>query len=183
MGSPRATGSRCPRPRPGRPARRCPGKPRAGSPLDASLRRTGQYARRRLPGSLEHCRISRMSTPYPRDLVGYAGRPPHPHWPGDARIAVNFVVNYEEGSEYNVHDDGVSEGTLTESGSANYGGKGRDLAAEGMFEYGSRVGCWRVLRLFKERGLPLTVFGCALALERNPAAGAGMQEVRLHVGS
>jgi hypothetical protein len=50
-----------------------------------------------------------MSTPYPRDLVGYAGRPPHPHWPGEARIAVNFVVNYEEGSEYNVHDDGFSD--------------------------------------------------------------------------
>ena len=117
-----------------------------------------------------------MSTPYPRDLVGYAGRPPHPHWPGEARIAVNFVVNYEEGSEYNVHDDGVSEGTLTESGGANYGVKGRDLAAEGMFEYGSRVGFWRVLRLFQERGLPLTVFGCALALERNPAVAAAIKE-------
>ena len=116
-----------------------------------------------------------MSTPYPRDLVGYAGRPPHPHWPGEARIAVNFVVNYEEGSEYNVHDDGFSEGTLTESGATNYGVKGRDLAAEGMFEYGSRVGFWRVLRLFKERGLPLTVFGCALALERNPAVAAAIR--------
>ena len=58
--------------------------------------------RRRLPGLPPHCRISRMSTPYPRDLVGYAGNPPHPHWPGEARIAVNFVMNYEEGSEYNV---------------------------------------------------------------------------------
>ena len=76
-----------------------------------------------------------MSTPYPRDLVGYGGNPPHPHWPGEARIAVNFVMNYEEGSEYNVHDDGFSEGSLTES--SNYGVNGRDLAAEGMFEYGS----------------------------------------------
>jgi peptidoglycan/xylan/chitin deacetylase (PgdA/CDA1 family) len=117
-----------------------------------------------------------MSTPYPRDLVGYAGRPPHPHWPGEARIAVNFVVNYEEGSEYNAHDDGFSESTLTESGATSYGVKGRDLAAEGMFEYGSRVGFWRVLRLFKERGLPLTVFGCALALERNPAVAAAIKE-------
>jgi hypothetical protein len=57
-----------------------------------------------------------MSTPVPRDLVGYAGNPPHPHWPGEARIAVNWVINYEEGSEYNVHDDGFSESTLTESG-------------------------------------------------------------------
>src|SRR5207244_3194554 len=83
-------------------------------------------------------------TPSPRDLVGYGGNPPHPHWPGEARIAVNFVVNYEEGSEYNVHDDGFSEATLTEAGAADYGGKGRDLAAEGLFEYGSRVGFWRL---------------------------------------
>ena len=81
-----------------------------------------------------------MTTDFARDLVGYGGTPPHPHGPGEARIAVNFVMNYEEGSEYNALDDGVSEGTLTESGSSNYGVKGRDLAAEGMFEYGSRVG-------------------------------------------
>src|SRR6266436_2612897 len=124
-----------------------------------------------------------MSTPYPRDLVGYGGNPPHPRWPGEARIAVNFVINYEEGSEYNVHDDGFSEATLTESGSTNYGVKGRDLAAEGLFEYGSRVGFWRVLRLFKERGLPLTVFGCALALERNPAVAAAIREAGFDVCS
>ena len=117
-----------------------------------------------------------MTTDFARDLVGYGGTPPHPHWPGEARIAVNFVMNYEEGSEYNALDDGVSEGTLTESGSSNYGVKGRDLAAEGMFEYGSRVGFWRVHRLFKERGLPLTVFGCALALERNPKVAAAIRE-------
>jgi putative urate catabolism protein len=117
-----------------------------------------------------------MTATVPRDLVGYAGKPPHPNWPGGARIAVNFVMNYEEGSEYNAADDGFSEGTLTESGAANYGVKGRDLAAEGMFEYGSRVGFWRVQRIFKERGLPLTVFGCALALERNPAVAAAIRE-------
>jgi allantoinase len=117
-----------------------------------------------------------MPTDFARDLVGYGGTPPHPHWPGEARIAVNFVMNYEEGSEYNALDDGVSEGTLTESGSSNYGVKGRDLAAEGMFEYGSRVGFWRVHRLFKERGLPLTVFGCALALERNPKVAAAIRD-------
>jgi allantoinase len=117
-----------------------------------------------------------MATEFPRDLVGYGGNPPHPHWPGEARVAVNFVMNYEEGSEYNAQDDGFSEGTLTESGAANYGVKGRDLAAEGMFEYGSRVGFWRVHRLFKERGLPLTVFGCALALERNPKVAAAIRE-------
>src|SRR5882724_10403540 len=124
-----------------------------------------------------------MSTPYPRDMVGYGGNPPHPRWPGEARIAVNFVINYEEGSEYNAHDDGFSEATLTESGSTNYGVKGRDLAAEGLFEYGSRVGFWRVLRLFKERGLPLTIFGCGLALERNPPAAAAIRKAGFDVCS
>jgi len=121
--------------------------------------------------------VSPSSTPgpFPRDLVGYGGDPPHPRWPGDARLAVNFVINYEEGSEYNVPDgDGFSEGTLTEAPGRDV--QGRDLAAEGMFEYGSRVGIWRVLRLFKERNLPLTVFGCALALERNPKVAAAIRD-------
>jgi len=117
-----------------------------------------------------------MSTAFPRDLIGYAGKPPHAKWPNDARIAVNFVMNYEEGSEYNAHDDGFSEATLTEAGASNYGVKGRDLAAEGMFEYGSRVGFWRVKRLFDERKLPMTVFGCALALERNPPVAAAIRD-------
>src|SRR5438552_9668749 len=119
--------------------------------------------------------IGPMPTPYPRDLGAYGGNPTHPHWPGDARSAVNFVVNYEEGSEYNVHDDGFSEATLTEAGGADSGVTGRDLAAEGLFEYGSRVGFWRVLRIFKERGLPLTVFGCELALEHNPNIAAALR--------
>ena len=123
-----------------------------------------------------------MSTPFPRDLVGYAGHPPHPRWPGEARIAVNFVMTYEEGSEYNDHDDGFSEATLTESGGVT-DVRGRDLAAEGMFEYGSRVGFWRVLRIFRERSLPLTVFGCALALERNPATAAAIREAGFDVCS
>src|ERR1700741_5214967 len=107
---------------------------------------------------------------YPRDLIGYAGKPPDPKWPNGARVAVNFVINYEEGSEYSVQDgDGYSESTLTDAGSTNRNIKGRDLGAESLFEYGSRVGFWRIRRLFMERGLPLTVYGCALALERNPA--------------
>ena len=118
---------------------------------------------------------------YPRDLVGYAGDPPHARWPRDARIAVNFVINYEEGSEYNAEDDGFSEGTLTESGTRDV--KGRDLAAEGMFEYGSRVGFWRVKRIFDERQIPLTVFGCALALERNPNVAAAIRESQWDVCS
>lgn len=106
---------------------------------------------------------------YPRDLVGYGPTPPHPGWPGDARIALQMVINYEEGSEYTILDgDHRTEVGLAESP----GGRGppdtRDLAFESMYEFGSRVGVWRLFRLFQERNLPLTVFACALALERNP---------------
>ena len=109
-----------------------------------------------------------------RDFRGYGATPPDPQWPKGAKLAVNFVMNYEEGSEPSVQDgEGHSEWGLTESGGQQ--GKGRDLAAEGMFEYGSRVGFWRLMRLFQERGLPMTVFGCALALERNPEAAAAIR--------
>jgi allantoinase len=116
-----------------------------------------------------------MAGPYPRDMVGYGANPPDPKWPGRARLALNFVLNYEEGSEYSVpDDDGRSEATLTELGAFDPRLKGRDLAAESMFEYGSRVGFWRILRLFRERNMLLTVFGCALALERHPQAAAAI---------
>ena len=105
-----------------------------------------------------------------RDFIGYGPNPPDPNWPGGARLAINFVLNYEEGSEPSHPDgDGVSETGLTELGTAASGVPGRDLAAESMFEYGARVGVWRLLRLFRERSLPLTVFACAQALERNAA--------------
>jgi allantoinase len=111
-----------------------------------------------------------------RDFIGYGQNPPDPQWPGGARLAVNFVINYEEGSEPSfAHGDGYTETGLTESHGQNQVKSGRDLAAEGMFEYGSRVGFWRLHRLFAERGLPLTVFGCALALEANPAAAAAIK--------
>ncbi len=115
-----------------------------------------------------------MATSYDRDLIGYGASPPDPKWPGGARLAVNFVMNYEEGSEPSVQDgEGFSETELTEAHGSGQGVKGRDLAAEGLFEYGTRVGFWRLTRLFQERKLPMTVFGCALALERNkPAADA-----------
>lgn len=110
-----------------------------------------------------------------RDLIGYGANPPNPNWPGQARLALNFVLNFEEGSEPSVPDgDGHSEWGLTEITSSP-GVSGRDLAAEGMFAYGSRVGFWRILRLFAERDLPLTVFGCAQALERNPPAAAAIR--------
>lgn len=114
---------------------------------------------------------------FDRDLIGYGANPPHPQWPGGARIAVNFVINYEEGSEYSFLDeDGHSESTLTEAPNSAVPFGARDLAAEGMFEYGSRVGFWRIMRLFKERNLPLTVFAAALALERHPPASAAIKE-------
>jgi len=111
-----------------------------------------------------------------RDFVGYGANPPDPKWPDGARLAVNFVLNYEEGSEPSVQDgEGFTETGLTESTTSQAGMNGRDLAAEGMFEYGARVGFWRLMRAFQERGLPMTVFGCALALERNPAAAAAIK--------
>jgi peptidoglycan/xylan/chitin deacetylase (PgdA/CDA1 family) len=111
-----------------------------------------------------------------RDFIGYGANPPDPQWPGNARLALNFVVNYEEGSEPSMQDgEGYTETGLTESTSSASGLKGRDLAGEGMFEYGSRVGFWRLHRTFLERGLPLTVFGCALALERNPEAAQAIR--------
>ena len=111
-----------------------------------------------------------------RDFVGYGGRPPDPRWPNGARLALNFVLNYEEGSEYSMMDkDGVSDMALTELASAAVPRGDRDLAAESMFEYGSRVGFWRLLRLFNERDLPMTVYACALALERNAPAAAAIQ--------
>ena len=103
-----------------------------------------------------------------RAFVGYAGTAPHANWPDGARLAVNFVLNVEEGSEPSVPDgDGYTENRLTDSTVAL--GTTRDLAAEGLFEYGSRSGFFRIHREFQRRSLPLTVFACALALERNPA--------------
>lgn len=118
-----------------------------------------------------------MSWQPTRDFVGYADQPPHARWPNGARLALNFVMNYEEGSEPSFQDgEPYTETGLTEAHGLNQMGGGRDLAAEGMFEYGSRVGFWRLVRLFEERGLPMTVFGCALALERNPKAAAKIRD-------
>jgi peptidoglycan/xylan/chitin deacetylase (PgdA/CDA1 family) len=104
-----------------------------------------------------------------RDLIGYADRRPDPCWPSRARIAVQFAINYEEGSEYTVLDgDGRTELSLAESPGGRVPAGRRDLAFETMYEYGSRVGVWRLFRIFQERSVPATVFGCALALERNP---------------
>ncbi len=105
---------------------------------------------------------------YPRDLAGYGRYPPKADWPGDARIAVQFVLNLEEGSENCVlHGDGGSEQFLSEIiGAASY--PSRHMSMESIYEYGSRVGAWRILGEFERRGLPLTVFGVAMAMQRNP---------------
>ena len=105
---------------------------------------------------------------YPRDLIGHGRTPPHANWPGQARIAVQFVLNYEEGSENCVlHGDPASETFLSEIvGAPAF--EARHLSMESMYEYGSRAGVWRILREFEKRALPLTVFGVAMALQRHP---------------
>lgn len=105
---------------------------------------------------------------YPRDLIGYGRNVPHANWPGQAKIAVQFVLNYEEGGENSVlHGDAGSEQFLSEIiGAAAY--PARHLSMESIYEYGSRVGVWRILREFEKRQLPLTVFGVAMALQRHP---------------
>lgn len=117
------------------------------------------------------------ATPGPeRDFIGYGEAPPHPQWPGQARIAVNFALNIEEGSEYSPLDgDDRTDTALTEGEGMDTGIAGRDLTAESMYEYGSRVGVWRIIRLFEERGLPFTAFACAVALERNPPLAARLR--------
>ncbi len=108
---------------------------------------------------------------YPRDLVGYGANPPHPQWQGDAKIALQIVLNYEEGSEYSIPDgDDTSEIYLREVPGSSMGHRMRDLQVESVYEYGSRAGFWRLMRLFKAKDIPITIFGAALALERNPAA-------------
>jgi allantoinase len=117
------------------------------------------------------------SKAYPRDLIGYGRNPPQAKWPGKARIAVQFVLNYEEGGENNVlHGDVGSEAFLSEIiGAAVY--PARHLSMESIYEYGSRVGVWRILREFEKRDLPLTVFGVTMALERHPELTSAFVEL------
>jgi putative urate catabolism protein len=126
---------------------------------------------------------AKKAAPYPRDLVGYGRNPPHPHWPGDARVAVQFDLNYEEGGENSVlHGDKGSEQFLSEIiGAASY--PARHMSMESLYEYGSRVGVWRILREFEKRKLPLTVFGVSMALERNPEVTAAFVELGHEIAS
>jgi len=126
-----------------------------------------------------------MTNPdYPRNLAGYANNPPDASWPNDARIAVQFVINYEEGSENCVlHGDDASEAFLSEIvGAIPYRGQ-RHMNMESIYEYGSRAGFWRLHRLFESRKLPVTVFAVAMALERNPAVIDAMKAADWEIAS
>jgi allantoinase len=118
------------------------------------------------------------STPdYPRNLVGYGRHPPHPQWPNGARVAVQFVLNYEEGAENCVLDgDPASETFLSEIVNAQAFPM-RHMSMESLYEYGSRAGVWRVLRAFERRKLPLTIFAVATAIRRNPDVAAAFKEL------
>jgi putative urate catabolism protein len=124
-----------------------------------------------------------MKHAYPRDLIGYGQYPPHPKWPNQAKIAVQFVLNYEEGGENCVlHGDEQSEVFLSEIvGAQAY--SDRHLSMESMYEYGSRAGFWRLYNLFVRYNLPITVFGVTMALQRNPEAVAAMKEANWEIAS
>lgn len=121
---------------------------------------------------------------YPRDMIGYGAVPPHAEWPGGARIAVQFVVNYEEGGENCVlHGDAASEAFLSEIVGAQAVVGMRHVNMESIYEYGSRAGFWRLHRLFTSRGVKVTVYGVAMALMRNPAAVLAMREAGWEIAS
>jgi putative urate catabolism protein len=123
-------------------------------------------------------------TPYPRDLIGYVPNPPKANWPGGARIAIQIVLNYEEGGENCIlHGDAASERFLSEIVSAEAYPNMRHANMESIYEFGSRAGFWRLHRLFTGRGLPVTVFGVATALARNPAAVAAMKAADWEIAS
>jgi putative urate catabolism protein len=112
-----------------------------------------------------------LNNEYPRDLVGYGAKPPKAKWPRGARVALNFVLNYEEGGENAIlHGDKTSEAFLSEIVGAQALEGVRHMSMESIYEYGSRVGVWRILELFKRYDAPFTVYGVAMAMERNPAA-------------
>ncbi len=123
-------------------------------------------------------------TPYPRDMVGYGRNPPDPKWPDGARVAVQFVINYEEGGENNIlHGDAASEAFLSEIVGAQPWPGQRHMNMESIYEYGSRAGFWRLWRLFTEREIPVTVYAVALAIQRNTEAVAAMQEAEWEIAS
>lgn len=125
-----------------------------------------------------------MPNEYPRDFYGYGGRPPHPQWPGNARVAVQFVVNYEEGGENCIlHGDDASESFLSEMVGAPPVPGMRHMNMESIYEYGSRSGFWRLLSIFSDRDIPVTAFGVASAMERNVPAVEAMLKAGWEIAS
>lgn len=125
-----------------------------------------------------------MSSSYPRDMLGYGRTPPDPRWPGDARICVQFVLNYEEGGENNIlHGDAASEAFLSEIVGAQPWPGLRHWNMESIYEYGARAGFWRLHRLFTRRNVPVTVYGVATALLRSPEQTAAMVEAGWEIAS
>ena len=121
---------------------------------------------------------------YPRDLIGYGPNPPRADWPGGARLAVQCVLNYEEGGENNIlHGDAASEAFLSEMVAAQPLPGRRSMAMESLYEYGSRVGVWRLLKLFERKGVPLTVFAVAMAAERHPQVIRAMVDAGHEIAS
>jgi len=124
-----------------------------------------------------------MRDSYPRDLIGYGPNPPHADWPGGARIAVQVVLNYEEGGENSVmHGDPGAETFLSDMIFPSPVEGARNMSMESLYEYGSRAGVWRLLRLFERYDLPLTVFGVAMAMERSPTAHREAETAKAHRG-
>jgi len=127
--------------------------------------------------------MSSPTAPYPRDLVGYADQPVDPKWPRGAKLAVQFVINYEEGGENSIlHGDAASESMLTEDPSVPFEGR-RNISVESQYEYGSRAGFWRLHRMFTSRNMPVTVFGVTTALAKNPRAVAAMKAAGWEIAS
>jgi putative urate catabolism protein len=127
---------------------------------------------------------ARKAAAYPRDLVGYGATPPHPRWPGEARVALSFVLNYEEGGERSIlHGDKTSEVYLHEVVGLTPRVGRRDEVVESVYEYGSRAGFWRILRLFAERKLHFTSYAVAMALQRHPEAARAMVEAGHEIAS
>ena len=125
-----------------------------------------------------------MNDTYPRDMIGYGRNPPRAEWPGGARVAVQFVINYEEGGENSIlHGDPASEAFLSEIVGAQPWPGQRHPNMESIYEYGSRAGFWRLWRIFTSRGVPVTVFGVTMALQRNPEAVAAMRESDWEIAS
>jgi putative urate catabolism protein len=124
------------------------------------------------------------AAPYPRDLIGYGRNPPDPRWPGGAHVAVQFVINYEEGGENSIlHGDAASEAFLSEIVGAQPWPGQRHMNMESIYEFGSRAGFWRLWRLFTERAMPVTVFAVATAMARNPEAVTAMKQAGWEIAS